>query len=154
MSTSRQDDGKDIPVYTLDLKEGLTYMCDSRICEAKGGRQSFWRRKDIPGFQGENKWKENTLVPVGWKVHRVQSEFFYQCPICYREIQEPPYTQIHHPGQVESKFKEGGIPDNSNKKGGRRRKKRTRKRRKSRRKSRRKKRYKFKRKSRRKSRRR
>lgn len=132
MSTSRQADGKDIPVYTLDLKEGLTYMCDSRICEAKGGRQSFWRRKDIPGFQGENKWKENTLVPVGWKVHRVQGKFFYQCPICWRRNPDwtPPYIQIHHPGQVESDFVEGGIPDISNKNGGRRRKKRTRKRRK------------------------
>ncbi len=70
------------------------------------------------------------LVPVGWKVHLSQDGLIYTCPICYQQDLEdiggewqPQHIEIHHPGQVESTFRQGGIPIG----GKRRRKRKTRK---------------------------
>ena len=130
--SSVQADGTNIPVYVLDKHGGINHNCDSQQCDEwnPDGRRSFWRRRNMPG----------NLVPIGWSAHSLGfGEFFYKCPICYKKdlatgLPQPEYIQIHNPGEVESNFIEGGIPDKPDKKGGRRQKKRTRKRRKSKRK--------------------
>lgn len=112
------------PVYSLDLNGGQTWGCTiGSTCSEQGGRSSFWRRNDMP----------EKLVPVGWKVHLSQDGLIYTCPICYQQDLEdmvvehhPQYIEIHHPGQVESTFRQGGIPI-----GGKRRRKRKRRKKKT-----------------------